>query len=274
MKRDLVRLTHTPYDLLIVGGGLYGLFIAWEGALRGLQVGLIEQGDFGHSTSSNSLRVIHGGLRYLQHGAISRMRQSIRERSIFLRIAPHLIHPLPFLFPTYGHGLRGKEMFSLALFIHDLIGIDRNQGLNHHKLLRSSHLISKGELRQLVPGFDDEGLNGAALCYDAQMLNPERLLMSLAQSADQAGAHLANYVKMTGFLGSGDVIQGVMACDVLSDEKLEIQAHLVINAGGPWANRVLNHSQDPKVPPVTSIGRAFNILIKRQLVRKLCLGCA
>ena len=272
MKRDLVRLTQTPYDLLIVGGGLYGLFIAWEGALRGLQVGLVEQADFGHATSSNSLRVIHGGLRYLQHGALSRMRQSIRERSIFLRIAPHLIHPLPFLFPTYGHGLRGKELFSLALFLHDLIGFDRNHGLNHQNNLGSSHLISKEEFRRLVPGIHDEALTGAALCYDAQMLNPERLLMSLAQSADRAGAHLANYVKMTGFLGSGDEVQGITARDVLSDEKLEIQAQLVINAGGPWANKVLNLTQNLKARPVTSFGRAFNILIKRQLVPNYALG--
>ncbi len=272
MKRDLIRLTQAPYDLLIVGGGLYGLFLAWEGALRGLRVGLVEQGDFGHATSSNSLRVIHGGLRYLQHGALSRMRQSIRERSAFLRIAPHLIHPLPFLFPTYGHGLRGKELFSLALFIHDLIGFDRNRGLHHQKYLPSSQLLSKEEFHRLVPGIDDEGLTGAALCYDAQLLNPERLLMALAQSADQAGAHLANYVKITGFLGSGDEIQGVIAHDVLSDEKFEIQARLVINAGGPWANRVLTLTQDPKVPPVTSFGRAFNILVKRQLVPNYALG--
>jgi glycerol-3-phosphate dehydrogenase len=272
MKRDLVRLTQTHYDLLIVGGGLYGLFIAWEAALRGLQVGLVEKGDFGHATSSNSLRVIHGGLRYLQHGALTRMRQSIRERSVFLRIAPHLIHPLPFLFPTYGHGLRGKEIFSLALFIHDLIGFDRNQGLNHHTSLPSSQLISKEEFCRLVPGIHDVGLTGAAVCYDAQMLNPERLLISLAQSADQAGAHLANYVKVTGFLGLREDVQGVLAHDVLSDEKLEIQADLVINASGPWANSVLNLTQDPKVPPVTSFGRAFNILIKRQLVPNYALG--
>ena len=272
MKRDLVRLTQSPYDLLIVGGGLYGLFLAWEGALRGLQVGLVEQGDFGHATSSNSLRVIHGGLRYLQHGALSRMRKSIRERSVFLRIAPHLIHPLPFLFPTYGHGLRGREILSLALFIHDLMGFDRNRDLNHQRYLPSSHLISKEEFRRLVPGIDDEGLTGAALCYDAQLLNPERLLMALVQSADQAGAHLANYVKITGFLGSGNEVQGVIAHDVLSDQKFEIQAQFVINASGPWANRVLNLTQDPKVPPVTSFGRAFNILMKRQLVPNYALG--
>ena len=99
MKRDLVHLTNTKYDVLVVGGGVYGLYIAWEAALRGLRVGLVEKGDFGHATSSNSLRVIHGGLRYLQHGDLSRMRQSIRERSIFLRMAPHLIHPLPLSFP-------------------------------------------------------------------------------------------------------------------------------------------------------------------------------
>ena len=272
MKRDLVRLTNTRYDLLIIGGGVYGLFIAWDAALRGLRVGLVEKGDFGHATSSNSLRVIHGGLRYLQHGDFSRMRHSIRERSVFLRIAPHLIHPLPFLFPTYGHGLRGKEIFSLALFMDNLLGFDRNHALDHHRYLPPAKLISKEECRRLVPGIDERKLTGAAVCYDAQILNAERLLIAIAQSATQAGADLANYVEVTGFLGLREEIRGVMAQDVLSGEKLEIQANLVVNASGPWVNRVLQLIQKPEVPPVADFARAFNIMIRRPLLPNHALG--
>ena len=126
MKRDLARLSGNVYDVVIIGGGIYGLCVAWDAILRGLSVALVEKGDFGHATSSNTLRIIHGGLRYLQHGDVRRLRQSIHERTVFMRIAPHLVHPLPFLIPTYGHWMRSKEVLSLALLINDLIGLDRN----------------------------------------------------------------------------------------------------------------------------------------------------
>src|SRR5687767_5287891 len=102
MKRNLAKLTRQEYDLLVIGGGIYGISVARDAALRGLRVALVEQGDFGHATSSNHQNIIHGGLRYLQHVDLKRMRDSVRERSILLRIAPHLVHPLPFLIPTYG----------------------------------------------------------------------------------------------------------------------------------------------------------------------------
>ena len=100
MERNLHQLAKTHYDVLVIGGGIYGAWIALDAALRGFQVALVEKEDFGHATSFNSLKIIHGGFRYLQHLDIKRMRESIAERSVLLRIAPHLIHPLPFLMPT------------------------------------------------------------------------------------------------------------------------------------------------------------------------------
>src|SRR5919106_1546638 len=126
MERNLTNLSKQTYDVLVIGGGIYGVCVAWDAALRGLSVALVEKGDFGHATSSNSLRVIHGGLRYLQHGDIPRVRRSIQERAAFMRIAPHLVHPLPILIPTYGHSLRGKEILSLAIFINKIVGFDHD----------------------------------------------------------------------------------------------------------------------------------------------------
>jgi glycerol-3-phosphate dehydrogenase len=126
MVRNLTNLSRHTYDVLVIGGGIYGACVAWDAALRGLSVALVEKGDFGHATSSNSLRVIHGGLRYLQHGDIRRVRRSIQERAAFMRIAPHLVHPLPILIPTYGHSLRGKEIFSIALLVNEILGFDQN----------------------------------------------------------------------------------------------------------------------------------------------------
>src|SRR5262245_2513348 len=121
MKRELRNLTQNVYDLLIVGGGIYGACTAWDASLRGLSVALIERADFGSATSANSLKIIHGGLRYLQHADFRRMRASIRERTTLMRIAPHLVHPLPVLIPTYGHRMHGKEVFRLAFMVDGLM---------------------------------------------------------------------------------------------------------------------------------------------------------
>jgi len=126
MKRDLNKLAEATYDLLIIGGGINGACAAWDAGLRGLSVALVDKGDFGAATSANSLKIIHGGLRYLQQLDFRRMRQSIKERTIFMRIAPHLVHPLPFLIPTHGHLMHGRELLSLALMTNDLVGFDRN----------------------------------------------------------------------------------------------------------------------------------------------------
>ena len=155
MKRDPIHLTENLYDLLIIGGGVYGLFVAWDAALRGLSVALVDKGDFGHATSSNSSRVIHGGLRYFRSGDLCRVWQSSYERMAFLRIAPHLVHPLPFLIPTYGHGRRGKEIFSLALLINDFINSILNRLGDPQKRLPRSRIISKDECFGLIRGIED-----------------------------------------------------------------------------------------------------------------------
>ena len=108
MERDLRKLSDHRFDVAIVGGGIYGVSIARDAALRGLAVALVEKADFGGATSANSHKIVHGGLRYLQTADFRRVRESIRERSALLRIAPHLVRPQAFLMPTYGHGLRGR----------------------------------------------------------------------------------------------------------------------------------------------------------------------
>ncbi len=272
MKRDLSRLTSVEYDVLIVGGGIYGLFTAWDAALRGLKVGLVEKRDFGHATSFNSLRVIHGGLRYLQHGHVRRMRQSICERTTFMRIAPHVVHPLPFLFPTYGYGMRGQNIFALALLINDMIGFDRNQLDDPQKHLPAGTCVSTDECLRLAPGISDEGLTGGAICYDAQLSSSERLIMSIAQSGAYAGVDLCNYVEVTGGIWDQGELKGVEAKDILTSEKLDIRSKLIINTAGPWVNQVLRHVQRSASSSMTSFTKAFNVLISRQLVPQYAIG--
>ena len=200
MERDPSKLQRNKYDLLVIGGGIYGACVTWDAALRGLSVALVEKGDFASATSANSLKIIHGGLRYLQHGDFKRMRESIRERRTLMEIAPHLVHPLPVLIPTFGHGMQGREVLSLALMINDLIGFDRNRLDDPEKHICRGRVISRRECLELLPGIHKKDLTGGAIFHDAQVYNSERLVLSFIRSAEKAGAELANYVEVTGFI--------------------------------------------------------------------------
>lgn len=270
MKRDLNRLSNNTYDVLIIGGGIHGVTAAWDAALRGLSVALVEKGDFGSATSSNSLKIIHGGLRYLQQADFRRMRESIRDRMILMRIAPHLVHPLPCVMPTYGHFIKGREVMSIALAINDLVGFDRNQLEDPEKYIPRGRIISKSECLRLIPGVNEKGLTGGAIWYDCQMYNSERLTLSFVLSAAKAGADVANYVEVIGFLRDGNRITGVKAKDVLTGEKLEIRAKIVVNNSGPWVDQVLgllNTSRDHRI----LWSKAMN-LVTRQLIPKYAVG--
>ncbi|NIM92795.1 MAG: FAD-dependent oxidoreductase [Anaerolineales bacterium] len=272
MQRDLAALVTKEYDLLVIGGGIYGSFIAWDASLRGLSVALVEKGDFGHATSSNSLKIIHGGLRYLQDANPVLVRNMIRERTVFMRIAPHLVHPLPFLLPTHGHGVRSKEVMTVALGLNDLLGFDRNQLGDPQKYIPNGRIISKGECLQILPGIADRAsLTGGSVWYDAQIYNSEQLCLSVLQSADYEGAVLANYLEVINLVMKRDRVVGVLAVDTFSGQELEIRAKLVINATGPWVDRVLSLLNRSHVRRRFYASLAMN-LITDQIVHEYAAG--
>lgn len=271
MKRTVLQLSQKVYDIVIIGGGIYGASVARDAALRGLKVALVEQGDFGSATSANNHKIIHGGLRYLQHADLKRMRESIRERSILFRIAPHLVQPLPFLVPTYGHFLKGKPALWAALKLNDLISFDRNRNLVHQKRISRGRVLSKAECLQLCPGLDQKDLTGGALYFDGQVYNPDRLNLSLLLSAASAGADLANYVQVNGFLLEGNTVTGVQAKDVLSVNRLEVRGRVVVNCSGPWTDRVLQLLGTPRHSKQTNLLKAF-VLVTRPLVQGVAVG--
>lgn len=272
MKRDLSLLGGNEFDIVIIGGGIYGVNAAWDAALRGLSVALIEKNDFGAATSSNSLKIIHGGLRYLQHADFKRMRQSIVERRTLMRIAPHLVHPLRCVMPTYGHGLKGKEVMAVALMINDIVGFDRNAHLEPHKHLPRGHVISKEACIEMIPGVEQSGLTGGALWYDCQVSNSERLLMSVLRSAVQAGAVAANYVEMADFVKKGNRVTGVRAKDTLTGETFEIGAKLVINNAGPWTNSVMSHLNGDAPREKVKLSAAMNLVVRKKLFDDIAVG--
>jgi glycerol-3-phosphate dehydrogenase len=149
--RDLPRLAEREFDVLVIGGGIYGLVIAYDAAQRGLSVALVERGDFGSATSFNHLKTIHGGLRYLQSGALRRMRESIRERRTFARIAPKYVAPLAFAMPTRSSLTRNRVAMASAFAVDALVGRDRNEGLDRSRHLSAGRVVGEAEARNPEP---------------------------------------------------------------------------------------------------------------------------
>jgi glycerol-3-phosphate dehydrogenase len=239
MKRNLGRLADHKFDILVIGGGIHGAITAWDAALRGVSVGLIERGDFGSGTSQNSLKIIHGGLRYLQDGNLTRIRTMARERTTWMKIAPHLIHPLACVMPTSQKISRSRLAMSFALRANDIFSFDRNQLADPEKDIPEGMIISKRELSRILPGYDVSTSTGAAVWYDAQIYNSERLLLEFILSAVQAGAEVANYVEAINFLRHEDRIDGVRAKDLQTGQIFDIQSKLVINCTGAWTDCLL-----------------------------------
>ena len=265
MKRNIQDLINNDYDLAIIGGGIYGAACAWDASLRGLKVALLERDDFGWSTSSNSAKIAHSGLRYLQHVDFKRMRESIRERNLILQRAPHLINSQPYLLPIYGHGIKGRETMSIYIRVYDLFSPDRHWFKDAARRIPDSYMISKEEVLRIAPDLNSKNLTGGAVWYEGQMHNTERLLLAYMRSAAERNASLANYAEVVGFLKSGDAVTGVQVKDRITNETFSVRAKAVINASGPWIADTLNLSGKPFAKPHVHASKAFSLL-----TRSLC----
>ena len=261
MKRELSRLADSTFDVAVVGGGIYGAAVAREASLRGLAVALVEKGDFAGATSSNSHKIVHGGLRYLQHADFSRIRESIRERSALLRIAPHLVSVQSFLMPTYGHGLRGREALFGALALNELVSFDRNRGLDRARWIPPGRMVSASECLKLAPGIPEEGLTGGALWYDGLLLDSERVVVAFLCSAAERGAALANYAAATAPLVRGGRVEGLRVRDALSGGELDLRARAVVDAAGPWSLEGAMPGAAPPRSDDVSLAKAINLVL-------------
>ncbi|WP_035271703.1 glycerol-3-phosphate dehydrogenase/oxidase [Desulfonatronum thiodismutans] len=238
MMLDLREIASKHFDILVVGGGVNGACVAWDAAMRGLSVALVDKNDFGAATSAATGRMIHGGIRYLQHLALGRVRTSLHERIFFLRSAPHLVHPVPFLIPTYGHGLKGKEVLSLAMTVYDLLA--RTEGARSSRRTMPGHKrLSRQETLASEPHLLAEGLTGAIRFYDCQMPFPERLTLAIVLAARREGAEVLNYAQVKDLLVDDGRVTGANVMDVFTGSQLTIKADLTVNAAGPWVNSVL-----------------------------------
>jgi len=273
MRRDITRLAEEEFDLLVVGGGIHGAATAWAAARKGLATALIDREDFGHATSANSLKIIHGGLRYLQRADFRRMRSSILARRELQRLVPHLVRPLACVTPTSGFGTRNRFVMGAALLINDLVGRDRNRGLATEERLPPCRTIPREEMLRIVPGLSADRVSGGALWHDCLAENTERLTLAFVMAAAEKGACVANYVEAGGLTRSNGAVTGASATDVFSGNLLSIDAAVTIDAAGPWTGEFAGAQREVlRKPHPRRWARATNIFVRRALTGRHALG--
>jgi glycerol-3-phosphate dehydrogenase len=270
MKRNVKKAETKLFDLIIIGGGISGACVAWDAALRGLTCLLLEKKDFGHATSSATSKLVHGGLRYLKNFELSLVRESLSERRFFEVIAPHLVHPIPFIVPTYGHGMDSRLPLMAALTVYDVLGYDKKDLDDPEKRIPNHTFISKEKALELEPGISPEGLSGAAVYYDCQMPNPDRLTLEFILSAHEYGAEVLNYFEVVDFLITDKRVMGVVATDTLTGTSHTFKGKVTVNVSGPWADltlaRLKGHKAEKHLVRSKGIHLVTRSLTKRHAV--------
>lgn len=254
----LTQLTRTRHDLIIVGGGIQGVMVALEAVRRGLRPLVLERGDFGAATSHNSLRILHGGLRYLQKLDLVRHAESVRERRWFLRTFPDFVEPLPCLMPLYGDGMARRAILGAAL------SLDRAlvAGLAPDPRLPGGRVLSKERVRATFPGVDVRGLEGGANWHDLLAPSAPLLLLEILRWACAEGGDALNYVEVLALEKSRGRVRGVRARDLAGGGELTFETELVVNAAGPWSRHFAAACGDDR-PSLFSPSLAWNLLLRR-----------
>lgn len=266
MKRNIKALAGRSFDLAIVGGGVHGAALALEASRAGYRTALVEQQDFAHLTSANSLKIIHGGIRYLQHADFKRMRESIVSRREMMAFAPHLIKPLACLMPVYGHGKKGREMMRVAFAVYDLVAMDRNRGLAKENRLPAGRMLDKDTVAAEVAGLHRKGLSGGAVWYDALAENTERLILEYIKEASNYGCVAANYTKATGVYEENGRVRGL---ELDTDQgPLRLFCTAVVNAAGPWYGGLLGDSDSGNQQWATAV----NLVVRKKLFANYAVG--
>lgn len=247
----LRRMAEETFDLLVVGGGITGAGLARDAALRGLNVALVEKADFGHGTSGRSSKLVHGGLRYLVHGEVRLVRESARERAVLRHIAPHLVHPLPFLFPIFQGD--STLFYRTGLSLYDwLAGVTPAE---QHRLVDAETVLT------WAPGLREPLKGGIA--YGEYITDDARLTMENARSAAEFGAAVANHVRAAGFRSEGERVVGVHLQDELTGDAFPVSARVVVNATGPWAEQTLTQNA-LKGPKGLLLSKGIHLLFRAE----------
>ncbi len=244
----------TLWDVLVIGGGATGLGVAVDAAARGLKTALVEQSDFAKGTSSRSTKLIHGGFRYLKQGNVALVRESLRERGLLLRNAPHLVQPLNFVVPCY-HWWEAPY-YGVGLNLYDWFG----GGLG----LAPSRHLSRSEMLERLPNLQSSGLRGGIRYQDGQF-DDARLAIALAQTATTLGASVANYVRVGSLLKNDGRVVGARVCDAESGKDFPVHARVVINATGVFSDSV-RRMDEASAPPVIAASQGAHLVLPRRFL--------
>jgi glycerol-3-phosphate dehydrogenase len=250
---NLEKIGSDLLDILIVGGGITGAGIARDAAMRGYRVALVDKGDFASGTSSKSSRLVHGGVRYLELFEFGLVYEASRERRTLMQIAPHLVRPLPFLFPVYRDARWKPWMINIGMWLYDALAAFRN--VKRHRML------SRAQIKELMPGIDAENISGGALYFDGQV-DDARLTLETIRAAHRHGAAIANYVQVDSLIKEAGRIVGVQAHDVLNGQRFSIRSRIVVNATGPWTDTLLQ-LDNPQSPRRLRPTKGVHILVPK-----------
>jgi glycerol-3-phosphate dehydrogenase len=239
----LTELGERRYDLLVIGSGIVGAGIAEVAAAHGLAVALVDRGDFGSGTSSASSKLIHGGLRYLRLGDVTLVREAHQERRALMRVvAPHLVHRLPFLFPLYEGGPYRPWVVQGGILLYSTLARARLNGL-----------VNVERAKRIVPELRTTSLRSCALYADA-WTNDGRLTLANVRAAAAAGATVLNYAEVVALRG------GEGAEVAVAGRSLQVSAKAVVNASGPWVDRV-RRLEDPRAPRSIRLSKGVHVLV-------------
>ena len=231
--RDLAQIQQTNYDAIVIGGGINGAGVARDAALRGLRTILIEKNDFASGSSSWSSRLIHGGLRYLEYFEFPLVRESLKEREVLLRTAPHLVNPLQLTIPVYRDRSRPYWKIWAGMILYDIFSFD--------KTLPSHRMLSEKKFEQIFRSLDKENLAGGSQYYDGQVTFAERLCLENVLSAQNAGAVVLNHAEVMELKLENGRIEALVCKDKLTGESFTVEGSedaVVVNTAGPWIDRL------------------------------------
>ncbi|MFD5116273.1 FAD-dependent oxidoreductase [Streptomyces sp. NPDC058391] len=256
------QLSRATYDLLVIGGGILGISVAWHASQSGLRVALVDGGDFAGATSSASSKLLHGGLRYLQTGAVKLVAENhFERRAVSTQVAPHLANPLTFYLPVYKGGPHGAAKLGAGVFAYSALSAF-GDGVGH--------VISPARARRAVPELRTDRLKAVAVYGDDQM-NDARMALMTVRAAVESGATVLNHAEVTGLRFTGGRVTGAELRDRMDGTEFGVGARLVLNATGPWVDH-LRTMEDPAAAPSIRLSKGAHLVLKRTAPWKAALA--
>jgi glycerol-3-phosphate dehydrogenase len=255
--------SRTKYDLIIIGGGIYGVMLAYEASIQGLYPLIIEKNDFGGATSANSMRILHGGFRYLQHLNLPRFYVSVQERGWFLKNFTSLTQSLPFLMPLHGLGLKKPGLFRIALSIDALLRRFAGRHLGGGEKVFNGFTITANQVKKVFPAVRRKGLKAGGIWFDAVVTDSRYLLMEILKRACDKGAVALHRMRAEKLHVSSKKVAGIACRDLVTGKPYTFESRVVINAAGPWCRGLAKTLCGVDFPDLFKPSLAWNLLLNR-----------